>query len=186
MQPHMSASEIALFEAQLAGKASLLEFGCGGSTVTAARHVPRIVSVDSDPAWLAKVAADPALAGHDFTPFHADIGPVGEWGYPLDEARLRDWPRYHAAIWRSMTGSPDAVLIDGRFRVACLLQSLIHCKPDCVLLFHDFTNRPHYHVVLGHAEIAQQVDTLAVLRAKPAIDGKALLHDLFDHFLIAD
>lgn len=186
MQPHMSASEIALFEAQLAGKASLLEFGAGGSTVTAAQHVSRIVSVDSDPAWLAKVAADPALAGRDFTPFHADIGPVGEWGYPLDEARLRDWPRYHAAIWRSMTGSPDAVLIDGRFRVACLLQSLIHCKPDCVLLFHDFTNRPHYHAVLGHAEIVAQVDTLAVLRARPAIDGKALLHDLFDHFLIAD
>lgn len=186
MQPHMSASEVALFERRLAGKASLLEFGCGGSTLTAARHVPRIVSVDSDPAWLAKVAADPALAGHDFTPFHADIGPVGEWGYPVDESRMRDWPRYHAQIWRHMTGSPDVVLIDGRFRVACALQSLIHGKPDGLLLFHDFQDRRHYHVVLKHADIVERVDTLVVLRAKPAIDGKAVLHDLFDHFLIAD
>lgn len=186
MQPHMSASEIALFEAQLAGKASLLEFGCGGSTVAAARHVSRIVSVDSDPAWLAKVAADPALAGCDFIPFHADIGPVGEWGYPVDAAHMRDWPRYHAQIWRQMSGSPDIVLIDGRFRVACALQSLIHCKPHCLLLFHDFVDRPHYHVVLRHADIVECADTLAVMRAKPAIDGKAVLHDLFDHFLIAD
>jgi hypothetical protein len=186
MQPHMSASEVALFERQLAGQASLLEFGCGGSTVTAARHVSRIVSVDSDPAWLAKVTADPALAGCDFTPFHADIGPVGEWGYPVDEARMRDWPRYHAQIWRHMSGSPDVVLIDGRFRVACALQSLIHCAPGCPLLVHDFRDRAHYHVVLDHADVIDQTDTLVVLRAKPAIDGKAVLHDLFDHFLIAD
>lgn len=186
MQPHMSAAEIQLFEAQLAGKASLLEFGCGGSTVVAAQHVPRIVSVDSDPAWLAKIAADPALAGCDFTPFHADIGPVSEWGYPVDEARLRDWPRYHAQIWRHMAGSPDVILIDGRFRVACALQSLVHCKPGCLLIFHDFWNRPHYHGVLNHVDTIDRADTLAVLRAKAGIDGKAVLHDLFDHFLIAD
>lgn len=185
MQPHMSASEIALFERQLAGKASLLEFGCGGSTVTAARQVPRIVSVDSDPAWLAKVAGDPALAECDFTPFHADIGPVGEWGYPVDERRMRDWPRYHAAVWRGMRGSPDVVLVDGRFRVACILQSLIHCAPACPLLVHDFRDRLQYHVVLEHSDIVASADTLVVLRAKPAIDGKAVLHDLFDHFLIA-
>lgn len=186
MQPHMSAAEIALFEQQLAGKTSLLEFGCGGSTLFAARHVRQIVSIDSDPAWLAKVGADPALAGCDFTPFHADIGPVGEWGYPADERYIRDWPRYHAAIWRHLSGAPDAVLIDGRFRVACLLQCLIHGRPDAVLLFHDFINRPHYHAVLRHVEIVAQADSLAALRAKPEREGKAVLHDLFDHFLIAD
>ena len=53
MQPHMSAAEIAQVELQLAGRASLLEFGCGGSTLVAARQVQRIVGVDSDPAWLA-------------------------------------------------------------------------------------------------------------------------------------
>lgn len=186
MQPHMTAGEVAQFELQLAGRASLLEFGCGGSTLVAAQQVQRIVSVDSDPLWLDKVTAELAGAPVDFTPFHADIGPVGEWGYPVDEARIRDWPRYHTAIWRALSGSPDAVLIDGRFRVACLLQAMIHCKPDCIFLFHDFLDRPHYHGVLRHVDVLARVDTLAVLRAKGQVDGKAVLHDLFDHYLIPD
>ena len=186
MQPHMSAAEIAQVELQLAGRASLLEFGCGGSTLVAARQVQRIVGVDSDPAWLARVQEAVAGDAVDFTPYHADIGPVGDWGYPADERRLRDWPRYHTQIWRHLSGSPDAVLIDGRFRVACLLQSIIHCKPDCVFLFHDFANRPHYHGVLKHTDVLARVDTLAVLRARQQVDGKAVLHDLFDHYLIPD
>lgn len=186
MQPQMSAAEVSQIELQLAGKSSLLEFGCGGSTIAAARLVRRIVSVDSDPTWLAKVAADIVAEEAEFTPFHADIGAVGEWGYPADESRLRDWPRYHTQIWRHINGSPDAVLIDGRFRVACLLQAIIHCKPDCIFLFHDFAERPHYHGVLNHVDVLACVDTLAVLRAKAQVDGKAVLHDLFDHFFVPD
>lgn len=186
MQPQMTAAEVIQFELQLAGLSSLLEFGCGGSTLVAARQVRRIVSVDSDAAWLAKVQADLAGAAVEFTPVHIDIGPVGDWGYPTDEGRLRDWPRYHSQIWRGMGGSPDAVLIDGRFRVACLLQAIIHCKPECVFLFHDFTDRPHYHAVQKHVDVLTRVDTLAVMRAKQQVDGKAVLHDLFDHYLIPD
>ena len=111
MQPQMTAAEIAQVELQLAGRVSLLEFGCGGSTLVAARQVQRIVSVDSDAAWLAKVGENLARAAIDFTPFHADIGAVGDWGYPADESRIRDWPRYHTQIWRHLAGSPDAVQI---------------------------------------------------------------------------
>lgn len=186
MQPHMTAAEITQFELQLAGLSSLLEFGCGGSTAVAARQVRRIVSVDSDPDWLARVHTEVTREAVEFTPVHIDIGPVGEWGYPLDESRLRDWPRYHTHIWRVMGGSPDAVLIDGRFRVACLLQAIIHCKPDCVFLFHDFNDRPQYHAVLRHVDVLTRVDTLGVLRAKQQVDGKAVLHDLFDHYLNPD
>ncbi|WP_432768251.1 hypothetical protein [Sphingopyxis sp.] len=182
----MTAAETGLFERQLAGRASLLEFGCGGSTVVAARRVPTIVSVDSNSEWLTKVGTDPAVAARAFTPFYADIGPVGEWGHPIDDTRIRDWPRYHAAVWRHIKGSPDVVLLDGRFRVACALQALIHAKPDTVLLFHDFADRPQYHVVLRHMEVVERADTLAVLRPRADLDGKAVLHDLFDHFLIAD
>ena len=85
-----------------------------------------------------------------------------------------------------MSGSPDAVLIDGRFRVACLLQAIIHCKPDCILLFHDFPDRPYYQVVLKHVDVLARVDTLAVMRTKAQVDGTAVLHDLFDHFLNPD
>lgn len=185
MQAHMSAPEIKQFELHLAGRTSLLEFGCGGSTLVAARQVQRIVSVDSDPDWLRKVGAELEPLPVEFTAFHADIGPVGDWGYPIDESRLRDWPLYHSRVWRHLRGSPDIVLIDGRFRVACLLQAVIHCNPECVFLIHDF-DRAHYQSVLRHTDLLAQVETLAVLRTKQQVDGKAVLRDLFDHFLIAD
>ena len=186
MQPQMTVAEITQIELQLAGLASLLEFGCGDSTIIAARQVRRIVSVDSDPARLAAVQADVAREAVEFTPFHADIGSVGEGGYPVGESRIRDWPRYHMQIWRNLGGSPDAVLVGGRFRVACLLQSIVHCKPDCIFLFPDFRDRPDYHVVLRHADVLARIDRLAVLRTKQQVDGKAVLHDLFEHYLIPD
>jgi hypothetical protein len=185
MRPHLTAAEIAQIELQLAGLASLLEFGCGEATMAAARQVRRIVSVDSDPARLRTVQAEVACEAVEFAPVHIDIGPVSEGGYPAGESRIRDWPRYHTHIWRGMGGSPDAVSIAGRFRVACLLQGIIHCKPDCVFLFHDFERR-EYHAVPRHVDVLARVDGLGVLRAKRQVDGTAVLHDLFDHYLNPD
>lgn len=182
----MTAAEATQLELQLAGRNALLEFGSGEGTVIAARQVERIVSVDGDLARLGRVAAELAQAPVEFTPYHADIGPVGDGGWPVDEARLRDWPHYHSRIWRHLSGSPDAVLINGRFRVACLLQAIIHCRPDTMLLFHDFRDHPGYQSVLKHTDMLARVDTLAVLRVKPEVDGKVVLHDLFDHFFAPD
>jgi len=186
MQSPLSAAETIQLELQLAGRDSLLQFGCGNSTLVAARQARTIVCVDSDAGWLAEVGAKLARGAIDFTPFHADIGPTGEHGFPAGDGRARDWPRYHVSVWRQLSASPDAVLVDGRFRVACLLQALVHCKPDCLLLFHGFDDRPAYQAVLKHVDVLARVDSLAVLRAKQRLDGKAVLHDLFDHFLVAD
>ena len=48
MQPRMSAAEITQIELQLAGRDSLLQFGCGNATLVAARQVRKIVMVDAD------------------------------------------------------------------------------------------------------------------------------------------
>ena len=39
------------------------------------------------------------------------------------------------------------VLIDGRFRVACFLFSLLNAKKDSIIIFDDYMNRSEYHVV---------------------------------------
>ncbi len=101
MQPQMTEAEVTQFELQLAGLGSLLEFGCGGSTLVAARQVRRIVSVDSDPVWLGKVQAEVTREVVEFTPFHADIGPVGEWGL---SGRRRQYPRLAALSHADMAG----------------------------------------------------------------------------------
>jgi len=39
------------------------------------------------------------------------------------------------------------VLIDGRFRVACFLCTVMHTSPDTVIIFDDYADRPPDHVV---------------------------------------
>src|SRR3546814_17214240 len=118
MRPYLTAAEVAQIELQLAGLASLLEFGCGEATIVAARQVRRIVSVDSDPARLRTVQDKVAREAVEFIPVHIDIGPVGEGGYPAGEGRIRAWPRSPPHIWRGMGGSPAAMAISGLFRPA--------------------------------------------------------------------
>jgi hypothetical protein len=185
--PRMSAPEVALLKRHLKGARSLLEFGCGGSTVLAAGlGIERIASVDSDPAWLEQVARHPKVRAIHFKGRYADIGPIGLWGKPRRSAYAHRWPAYSSAIWGELDAIPDVVLVDGRFRVACCLQALLHAGPKAKIIFHDFWDRPQYHTVLGYMECLGRADTLAVFKAKERVDWKALAQDLARHLLDPD
>ena len=152
--PHMDEDGRALLEERLGTARCLLEFGSGGSSMTAGRlKVPTIISVDSDGDFLAATnAAVRASAMHSaFIPHHADIGPTRDWGNPADRSKVHHWPRYCSSVWvriaREQMPQPDVVLIDGRFRVACLLATLLMAQPGTRVLFDDYFDRPEYHRV---------------------------------------
>jgi hypothetical protein len=152
--PHMDDEGRTLFETRLEGAQCLLEFGAGGSSMTAARlKVPTVIAVESDGDFLAATgAAVRAQATHTaFFGHHADIGPTKEWGNPADRSKVHLWPRYCSSIWARIASEslpqPDLVLIDGRFRVACLLAALLMARPDTRILFDDYFDRPAYHRV---------------------------------------
>jgi hypothetical protein len=42
---------------------------------------------------------------------------------------------------------PDLILVDGRFRVACFLYSLLCAETNTTILFDDYTERPEYFIV---------------------------------------
>jgi hypothetical protein len=77
---------------------------------------------------------------------HVDLGPVGEWGRPTSYARRERFGDYFEYIWQGER-APDVVLIDGRFRVACFLTSVLRSAPETSLIFDDYVNRPYYHIV---------------------------------------
>jgi len=184
LAPHMTAPEQALFARHLAGAGFLLEFGAGGSTAFAARlGVKRIVSVESDRAWLDKVARQPEMSAVTFVPVHVNLGPTGPWGYPTDPAQARTWPRYHRGVWAGLDAAPDIVLVDGRFRVACALSSLLETAAGTTIVIHDFWSRAHYRVVLSHLDCVERVDDLGVFRARADLDWRRLARDLVDHAL---
>jgi hypothetical protein len=102
----------------------VFEYGAGASTRWWAARVADVTSVEHDPAWHARVAADlPA----NVTLLHVPLEPRGP--YAATAAR---WP--HAF---------DVVVIDGRDRVRCVDAALEALKPSGVIVF-DNTDREDY------------------------------------------
>lgn len=181
MQPRMSAAERRLFESFLRASDQYFEFGAGGSTCLAAQIVKTsVTALDSSREWLDNVekycAENPAPVIPSL--IHVDIGPTGEWGYPSDPSTIANWPGYHSTIWQSPGYEDlDFYMVDGRFRVACFIQVLLHCRPDAVIAFHDFASRPAYHVV---RQVAQEIavdEDLSVFVKKPG-DYRAVAEEI--------
>jgi hypothetical protein len=156
--PRMSAEEAALFLSFVRNSRDYIEFGTGGSTVVASKHVKNsILSVDSSQEWLNQVSS--ACASSQTKPelMFIDIGPTGDWGFPIDASTKSRWPDYHSAIWKTPHSTEaDLYLVDGRFRVACFAQIVLHCNPHAIIGIHDFGSRPNYHCV---REIAREIAT---------------------------
>jgi hypothetical protein len=167
----MSPAEIDRFTELLAASANYLEFGCGGSTLLAARAGVRAISVEADPDWLLQVAADEtisrAVEAGRLTLHYADIGPVGRWSRPKSTTPRAAWARYWLSVWSAVEEAPDLVLVDGRFRAACAIVSLM-ASPTALVLVHDYDLktpiRRSYGCIDGVGELVDLTDTLATFK----------------------
>lgn len=175
MQPRMSANELALFTSFIKRSERYFEFGAGGSTVLAAAHAKTsVVSVDSSQHWLDEVGR--SCTGHRTEPelVFKDIGALGPWGYPVDNAARARWPDYHAGVWDLLSSlDADLYMIDGRFRVACVAQIVLRCRPDALIGFHDFSSRPQYHVVHEIAREIAVAEDMSFFQPMPGMRGRA-------------
>lgn len=162
------------------GGGNYLEFGSGGSTFLAllTSKIKKVVSVESDANWIDylmgwKIISDSVNQGRlDFV--KVDIGEVGEWGVPLNDEKKDLYPNYHSKVFEDKQDF-DLVFIDGRFRVACLCSSIIHCNRNIKILIHDFNNRPYYHKVIEFLDFIDTCDTLAEFKIRENIDKQKLL-----------
>lgn len=128
----------------------VLEYGSGGSTILASDMGKTVFSVESDKSWLTKM--EDWFAGHKpkgrVVLHHGDIGPTGKWGMPQAPRSFRSWPSYPLAVWdRPDFEQPDVVLIDGRFRPACMLATAFRTTRPVQVLFDDYAERPAYHAI---------------------------------------
>jgi hypothetical protein len=112
--------------------------------------------------------------------FPVDIGPTGNWGHPESDANKHLFEAYSSSIFDSLDPkSIDLALIDGRFRVACTLKTILSChqNPSMSILIHDFWNRQPYHVVLKYLDVVKKVDTIGLFSIKKDIDLDAVKMD---------
>jgi hypothetical protein len=179
-EPRFDPESARYFRNQLARARNYLEYGSGGSTVLANQMVTNLVSVDSNSGFLADVRRK--LSEHDRRAMakliHVNIGMTVGWGFPVFQKptrrRVRRWEEYAKAPWRyfrTIGQQPDLVLVDGRFRVACVLESLLSLSPlsETQILLDDYVDRPEYAVVEDYADV-EVVGRMAVLRSRRLVD----------------
>lgn len=161
-------AEADYLRAQFTPGRSLLEYGSGGSTVLAAKSGCRVISVESDRDWAGRMAEHLAQISADARVHYADIGPTGAWGAPKGPHGFRRFHAYALSVWdRPDLQAPDLVLIDGRFRAACLLAVLMRADRPTTVLIDDYARRDHYHAVEALARKEEMIGRMARFTVSP-------------------
>lgn len=180
----MSHDEQAVFDEYIKESRNYLEFGFGGSTLRAIqKSKANIYTVESSKDWINKMMEYFILRyskDKRLHIFHIDIGPTKAWGYPKSNDNQDLFEAYSSKVFESIDSkSIDLVLIDGRFRVACTLKTILSCheNKDLKILIHDFWNRDYYHTVLKYLNTINKTDTLGVFTIKDNIDLAAIHSD---------
>ena len=133
-----------LFRQAIAESRTFLEFGAGHSTEFAALNSSCVIrSVETDQEFANAVGK---RLGSRAELILVDLGPVGRWGYPKTYDH-RDRFSQYLEVGFSGGFSPDLVLIDGRFRVACFLTTLLLSQPGTKIVFDDYAISANYQVV---------------------------------------
>lgn len=149
----------------------ILEYGSGNSTQLASQLSGKLVmSVESDHNWARNLRREihEAQPKSSVIVYHVDIGPTGPWGRPIDESGWKRYHHYPNAIWdEPFFRHPDIVLIDGRFRPACLITTMLHVTRPVTVLFDDYTNRPRYRLVERILSPARLVGRMAEFHIQP-------------------
>lgn len=184
----MPKAEAKLLQLAYADAGVILEYGSGGSTVIAAEMPEKLVfSVESDADWLAMMqgyfAQNPPRA--NLTLHYADIGATKGWGFPKGEKSFREWPGYPLKVWDHPSFQhPDVVLIDGRFRAACLLTTLFRITRPTLVLWDDYVGREEYHRVEDLVKPAEIIGKMALFELNPTPLPLERLQWIIETFLL--
>jgi hypothetical protein len=172
--PSFDAGGMKLFDSVISNTKVYLEYGSGGSTFVAAKSVAVLVSVESDCVF--KTAVERALPQsraeiHMVSP---NIGTTIDWGTPVftrpTAARVNRWKRYPQAPWAILASKmPDTILVDGRLRVACTLESLLHVDRATIILVDDYADR-NYRAIEQFADLTSLGGRMAEFRKKTDFD----------------
>lgn len=135
----------ALFKQLASSAKSYGEFGCGQSTVWVNKSLDiPILTIDTSREWLELVKSNCRAPKRIFFK-HVNMGDIEKYGRPSSYSHDHNFPMYTDFIWNN--GGADLVLIDGRFRVCCFLVTLMRGCAGTKIIFDDYTDRKHYHIV---------------------------------------
>ena len=173
---------------------TMLEWGCGGSTLTFSREVKNYVSIEHNLDWYIEVQKTIKENGLNNIDFHlVDVSKevptakksfYDKWAKELQELsktktnNIPDldyciYPKnrfvFHEYIdWvdKLETKIYDFVLIDGRARADCAFKILNYIDDNSIVFIHDYYPRAQYQVVTEYYDVIDSVqDTLQTIVA---------------------
>lgn len=190
----MHQDEKELFKKYIQKSHNYLEFGLGGSTIFSLINSKcAIYCVDSNQQWLDFMNKYAIIKEHSTNRlriFLEDIGPTKDWGYPVDDSHKELFPNFSKNVFDQIPIKDiDLILIDGRFRVACTLMSIIQCyenRTNVHLMIHDYHLRPNYKLVEKFLDKVDGVNSLFVFKIKDNINLNEVWQCYDNHQYIAD
>ena len=164
------------------GNKVILEYGTGGSTFLALEsHQKNIVyACETDSVWLSRLMlhlAEKKISDRVY-PVHLDIGSTGQWGVPvfdgestMTSSRMQKFLQASLTPWKLIQKHeqyPDLVVIDGRWRNACFLSTLLFAQKNTLVLWDDYLDRPQYHLFENLISPARFVGRSAIYEVAPS------------------
>ena len=169
-----------LFKKYLKNCNIYFEYGVGDSTIWVLENTSsRIISVDTDKKWINKVDISKNKKRIDIN--WINLGEIENWGRPKTYEYRKHFIDYISNVW-TFNLKADVILIDGRFRVASFLFSLINAKEGSIIIFDDYMNRPNYHVVEELIEVYEDFGRQAVFKV-PKVFNKKIAEELLKKFI---
>jgi len=174
MEPDFSKKDLEIFNKFTNLCNFYYEFGSGGSTYLTSQknNIIEIHSVESSEFWINKIKNTISEVNKHFLNkinFHfIDMKSDKNLGYPGKNFPLDKYYLYPTSLNNIQIKPNSVILIDGRFRPACLLNLYKNIQTDTIILFDDFLNRiKFYSIVLRYFSIIQKGERMVVLKKKP-------------------
>jgi hypothetical protein len=131
---------------------SVFDWGSGGSTILISQVAKTVVSIETDKKY-SRFMRIRVKNMQNVTILYANIGFTKAYGEPLTILRKIMSQRYLNVtdiFFKNINFNnfqPEIVIIDGRFRVWCALESIQNIKGDFLLVFDDYVSRSEYHPI---------------------------------------
>ena len=155
------------------------EYGVGASTNWVLENTQsNIISVDTEKKWIDTINVSNKSSRVKLN--WINLGDLENWGRPKSYDYRERFIDYISNVW-NFKQKADVVLIDGRFRVACFLYSLINAKTNSIIIFDDYNNRPYYHIIEEIVPIYEICGRQALFKV-PKTFNKKLAQELLKNF----
>ncbi len=143
----------------------LLEYGCGDLTELACEktQIQKVVAVESNKA-LSDEVYQSVIAKEKLHMVYANIGEVDATGRPINDLKFKNFHTYMVLPWALADKyllSPDTIFINGPFKVASFLYSLICAEEGTVILFNQFFSHPSYEIVRNYCALEKRHGEIA-------------------------